>query len=151
MMCNQTEMYLSEISPTRLRSNMSVVFCASVHVGVLLSFALGPCLTISSATVVYLAVVLLLAIAYLSGAPETPFWLLRQSRSDEALESLKKLRGRNDVHDELRKIAEFVDESIVSDKRDGLLKRLKRVMVDSASRRAIMLVILLTTGEFFIR
>lgn len=146
MMCHQTEMYLSEVSPSRLRSSMSVVFCACVHLGVLMSFGIGPSLTVSSATVVYLAVVLVLAAIYLGAAPETPFWLLRQGRADEALESLRSLRARRDVHHEFRAIGEFVERSVVAGKSDGLLVGLGRVLKDAASRRAILLVVLLTTG-----
>lgn len=149
MITHQTEMYLSEISPRWLRSNMSVIFCASVHVGILLSFTIGPILTISSATGVYMTVVLMFATLFLTVAPETPFWLIRQARTDEALASLRKLRGRPDVHDELDSIVEFAKMSLVAEKTNGVWQSFRRVLADTASRRAILLVVLLTTGELW--
>lgn len=147
MICHQSEMYLSEIVPQRLRSSMSVAFCACVHVGVLVSFGIGPYLSISSATAVYLMIVLTLAGVYLGIAPETPFWLVRRGEIHEALESLRKLRGTNDVHDEFEGVVEFVENSIVASKSDGFWTGFTRVVTDAANRRAILLVVLLTTGE----
>ncbi|XP_001605654.1 facilitated trehalose transporter Tret1 [Nasonia vitripennis] len=149
MITHQTEMYLSEISPRRLRSNMSVMFCANVHVGILLSFTIGPTLTISSATGIYITLVLMYATLFLTIAPETPFWLIRQGRTDEGLTNLRKLRNRPDVHDEFDSIVEFTKMSLVAKKTDGAWQNFTRVFADRASRRAILLVVLLTTGQQF--
>ena len=149
MICHQTEMYLSEVSPNRMRGRMSVVFCACVHIGVLLSFGVGPMLTVSSASGLYLVLVLLLAALYLAAAPETPFWLVKRARLEEALDSLRALRGHKDVHEEFEAIVEFVEKSTVATKSDGCLVTLARVFGSVANRKALLLVVLLTTGLFF--
>lgn len=148
MMCHQTEMYLSEVTRMHWRPRMSVLFCASIHFGVLVSFVVGPVMTLNAAPPsLYMPVVLALSFLFLFAAPETPYWLVRKDRVDEALKSLRELRGHADVHQEFQEIVDFVYKSqCITSKQADFCSRIGKILSGRANRRGLVLVIIMTTG-----
>ena len=89
-----TGVFLNEISTVRLRGPVSGCNMTSNVIGMLCYTALCIVLPIQWLSLT-LAANSLLAFLLLLLLPESPQWLLRHDRVDEAKESLKRLRGKN--------------------------------------------------------
>ena len=89
-----TGVFLNEISTVKLRGPVSGCNMTSNVVGILCYTALCIVLPIQWLSLA-LAANSLLVIFMLLLLPESPQWLLRHDREDEAKESLRRLRGKN--------------------------------------------------------
>lgn len=103
--------YLSELAPSRLRGAMSSLNQIFIVLGILIAFLVDYFLSSSGnwramlAGALVPAVILLLGLNFL---PETPRWLLRLGREDDARAVLVSSHGTRDVDAELSSIREVV-------------------------------------------
>jgi sugar porter (SP) family MFS transporter len=103
--------YLSELAPSRLRGAMSALNQIFIVLGILIAFLVDYFLNSSGnwramlAGALVPAVILLLGLNFL---PETPRWLLKLGREDEARAVLVSSHGTQDVDTELSSIREVV-------------------------------------------
>lgn len=107
-------MYIAEIAPARLRGRLVAVNQLNVVVGILLAFVSNYLLAqVIAGPVAWRwmlgveAVPAALFFGLLFGIPESPRWLMRQERRDDARRVLEAL-GEPDVEGELEKIAASV-------------------------------------------
>jgi sugar porter (SP) family MFS transporter len=103
--------YLSELAPSRLRGAMSALNQIFIVLGILIAFLVDYFLKDSANWRAMLAGALVPAIILVIGLnflPETPRWLLRLGREEEAREVLVSSHGTNDVDAELASIREVV-------------------------------------------
>lgn len=104
--------YVAEISPTRLRGALGCIFQLAITLGILVVFVLGIPIT-NWRTLAWIGALLpgALFVATIF-TPRTPRWLLSKNKTDEALKSLRILRGRDaDVDIELEEIQRSIKDS----------------------------------------
>ncbi|GIY61048.1 facilitated trehalose transporter Tret1 [Caerostris darwini] len=98
--------YIVEIAPTEIRGFLTSGFQVAFSVGVFLVICLGAVLrwswlAISGAVLTTIAVCLMVIM------PESPAWLVQESRIGEAMNGLKFLKGKNaDLKKELQEISD---------------------------------------------
>lgn len=103
-------MYLGEIASPIIRGSLAIILTLMSKSGVLLAYSIGPFVSFQALAYISLTPCILFLIATL-WLPETPYFLLGKNRSEEALVSLKKLRGHENVHNELERMSLAVQKS----------------------------------------
>ncbi|XP_035211572.1 facilitated trehalose transporter Tret1-2 homolog [Stegodyphus dumicola] len=105
--CNvAVPVYVLEIATTQTRGLLTSGFTIAAGLGILITMGLGAVLRWSWLAV-SAAVIITCAVCLMYFVPESPAWLVSQSRSLAAEKALKKLRGKkSDYKTELREISE---------------------------------------------
>lgn len=86
------QVFLGEVAEPRMRGLLSSIPYVSYSTGILMVYALGA--TVHWQTVAWLATILpLLSLASFTLLPESPVWLVRNNREEEAGKALTWLRG----------------------------------------------------------
>jgi hypothetical protein len=86
------QVFLGEVAEPRMRGLLSSIPYVSYSVGILMVYALGA--TLHWQKVAWLATILpLLSLLSFSLLPESPVWLVRNNRVEEAGKALNWLRG----------------------------------------------------------
>ncbi|GFT29059.1 facilitated trehalose transporter Tret1 [Nephila pilipes] len=109
--CVAVPAYVVEIAPTEIRGLLTSGFQFAFGTGVFLIISLGAVLrwswlAISGAVITTCAVCLMVMM------PESPAWLVRESRTEEAIRSIRFLKGRHsDVMKEIKDIRDNLVQS----------------------------------------
>ncbi|GFS31504.1 facilitated trehalose transporter Tret1 [Trichonephila inaurata madagascariensis] len=109
--CVAVPTYIVEIAPTEIRGLLTSGFQLAFGMGVFIVITLGAVLrwswlAISGAVFTTCAVCLIVIM------PESPPWLIRKSRTDEALRGIKFLKGKHsDVMKEIRDITDNLEQN----------------------------------------
>ncbi|GFV77273.1 facilitated trehalose transporter Tret1 [Trichonephila clavipes] len=117
--CVAVPAYIVEIAPTEIRGLLTSGFQLAFGVGVFVVISLGAVLrwswlAISGAVITTCAACLIVMM------PESPPWLIREARIDEALNGLKFLKGKNfDVEKEVKDIT----DNLKQNKSDSISKK----------------------------
>lgn len=85
-------MVLEEISEPRLAAILTATKCVSHSLGILLVYILGAVMQWNTASGVVAALPLLSIVAFVQ-LPESPVWLVKSNRIQEAEKALRRLRG----------------------------------------------------------
>lgn len=102
--------YLGEIASHRIRGSLLVMCSLMLQVGVLLAYSVAPFISFHALALFGLFPVAIFSLtAY--WLPETPYYLIMKSEETLALACLKKLRGHDEVQDELQKIIYVVQNT----------------------------------------
>lgn len=137
--------YLSELAPARLRGAMGSLNQIFIVLGILIAFLVSYGLGSSSnwramfAGAIVPAVVLFFGLIAL---PETPRWLLKNGRADEARSVLVSSHGTADIDDEISRIREVIRLDTV---RKGRIRDLWAPWV----RPMLIVAMLLAIGQQF--
>lgn len=103
-------MFVAELSPPQVRGRLVLAFQVAIGIGILTATIMGASQQLDWRWMIGIASVPAAAFLLLMlRAPESPRWLIKVDRKDEARESLQRVRGRDDVEDELREV-EAVEE-----------------------------------------
>lgn len=147
MCCDQSESYIAELAPSKIRGRLCASCSVSVHLGLVLSFAIGPYLSITSTAIIYMGICILYLIIFFTLAPETPFWYAKRGDHEKSRNCLRRLRRTNDIGREYEEILHFVAKDTISFKPNiSTWEKLKRILSRIENRKAVLIVILLTTG-----
>lgn len=109
MIYNVVPVYMGEIASPKIRGQLSSLSPVAAVLGFLLIYTLGaylPLNTSSFITILCPAVVLLAS----PWIPESPYYYLMKGKTKEARESLRFLRGKEDVTDEVDRMFKAVEE-----------------------------------------
>lgn len=101
--CNAVPIYLGEIASPKVRGLLTSLFPVSAVLGIFLIFIFGAFLSLNTASLVSLPVPVLFIFTFLF-MPESPYFHLMKGNEKMAVESLKALRGQEDVTDEFNRI-----------------------------------------------
>jgi MFS transporter, SP family, sugar:H+ symporter len=134
-------LYLSEMAPTRIRGALSSLNQLMIVTGILAAYIVNYTLADAEAwrwmfaAAFFPASLLLVGMIFM---PETPRWLVKHDRTDDAREVLRRVRGESDVEDELEEIRR-IDE--MEEAEGGDLRELLRTWVRPALVVAIGLAV----------
>lgn len=102
-------MYLGEIAEPKTRGLLASVCPVSIVFGILLINILGSFLPLD--TVAFISIIFpVLLLLIFSWMPESPYFYLMRGKVKEARQSLQKLRGCDDVTEELNRISTAIKE-----------------------------------------
>jgi MFS family permease len=104
-------MFVAELSPPQIRGRIVLTFQVAIGVGILVATIVGATQLLAWRWMIGLAaapaaVLLLLMLR----SPESPRWLVKVDRVDEARDSLRRVRGEDNVEAELREIIAVEEE-----------------------------------------
>ncbi|XP_018325630.1 facilitated trehalose transporter Tret1-like [Agrilus planipennis] len=102
--------YVSETAQKDIRGALSTFAELLLAVGVTIAYVLGFVVSAKVTAIVLAIFPIIFAIVFMT-QPETPYYLLKRNRDDEASRSLQRLRGRlYDTSDELKQIRSDIEE-----------------------------------------
>ena len=115
------------------------------NIGILLTFAIAPYLSLSSMAGAFLAVSVAFVVTFWF-MPESPYFLAMSNRTDEAEEVLEKIRGKTDVSEELQAI---VDSLSRREKESANGKGLRNMFASRANLKALVSIAMFSTIQYF--
>src|SRR5262249_43949604 len=108
--------YISEVSPAEARGWLVSLFQLAVTVGILLAYVVAYAGAADAAWRMMLGLAVVPAVVFglaMMFLPESPRWLAKRNRLEEAKAILARVRGRSDVGRELSDIqASLADETV---------------------------------------
>ena len=104
-------MFVAELSPPQVRGRLVLAFQVAIGIGILTATIVGASQQLSWRWMIGLAAVPAAVLLLLMlRAPESPRWLVKGDRVDEARSSLRRIRGEDDVEAELREVVAVEEE-----------------------------------------
>lgn len=135
-------MYLCEIADPRIRgvlgSSLSVAFIG----GILLINCYGSYVSIYTGALISISIPLLFILTF-TFMPESPYYFLMRSRNEDAKKTLKRLRMKEDVEDELDRLSKDVQRQI---SQPG---RIKDLFMNATNRKAFFIILGLRTIQVY--
>ncbi len=107
-------MYLSEVSPPRIRGAVVFLFQLAITVGLMSAFVVNYLFAAIESWRWMFAVAIVPSLVLgltMMTLPDSPRWLVLRGREDEAETNLQRLRGRSDIAGELSDIKESVSRT----------------------------------------
>jgi sugar porter (SP) family MFS transporter len=104
-------MFVAELSPPEIRGRLVLAFQVAIGVGILTATIAGASQLLDWRLMIGLAAVpAALLFLLMLPAPESPRWLVKVNRLDDARSSLQRVRGVDDVDEELQEIEDVEEE-----------------------------------------
>lgn len=103
-------MYLGEIGSDKIRGSISIILGVMGKTGIFFMYAVGPFVTIFTMAWIQLIPLAIFLLIFF-WLPESPYYLLGKNRRNDALNSLCRLRGHENVEDELSRMDALVKRS----------------------------------------
>ncbi|KAF6217207.1 hypothetical protein GE061_001561 [Apolygus lucorum] len=126
--------YLGEIAEPRVRGSLSTFFAIMTYVGVLFEYVVGPFVSYDNLAITSGMFCIIFYVTF-TFMPETPYYLVKMNKSEEAREALFWLRGDTpDVDVELKKIENAVAQQMAN---KGTIKDL---FATKANKKAVITV-----------
>ncbi|XP_063975008.1 facilitated trehalose transporter Tret1-like [Diachasmimorpha longicaudata] len=137
-------LYITEIASVDIRGQLGSFFLFSVKIGLLSSYILGSVLSYH----VFAMCCLLIPICHFGGLlvlPETPVYLIRKIRIEEATRSLMWLRGNDKpaVELEINRLRASVDDKIDIAKSANI----RDIFTDRGNFKALVIAVMLAIGQ----
>jgi SP family galactose:H+ symporter-like MFS transporter len=102
-----TPLYISEISPSRMRGSLVSLNQLAITIGIVVSYLVDFSLSAFQGWRYMLGLAAIPAVILGLGMiplPDTPRWLINHNEPDNARKVLKRIRGKDDVEDEVNEI-----------------------------------------------
>lgn len=132
-------MYIGEIAQKEIRGALGSFFQLMVTIGILFVYAVGYDLNVFTFSIICGVLPLVFAVAFVF-MPESPLYLISKNRSEDAIKSLKWLRGEHyDFSDELNELQSQHDADINN----------KISIMDALKRRATVKALVIIVGLMF--
>ncbi|CAB3240413.1 unnamed protein product [Arctia plantaginis] len=104
-------MYLGEIASDNVRGAMATLITVMSKFGILSQYCIGPFVSMLSLASFNIAIPILFVVTF-STMPESPYYYIKSERREDAEVSLRKLRGKNYVREELESMTNLVTENM---------------------------------------
>ncbi|KAG8037751.1 hypothetical protein G9C98_005962 [Cotesia typhae] len=137
-------LYVAEISGDSIRGQLGSLMVFSVNIGILLGFILGAVLSYQLFAIVALIVPLVFLGSFVF-VPDTPVYLVRKERIDDAIKSLMWLKNddKSAADRELLRLQSLVKENSDVSKAVGL----RDLIRDKATIKGLVIAIALLSGQ----
>ncbi|XP_050296261.1 facilitated trehalose transporter Tret1-like [Anthonomus grandis grandis] len=135
--------FIGEIAEDNIRGALGLFPGTATYLGNLYSYVIGPYVTMTWFSVALLVPLVAFFVAFGYFVPDSPYDLLMKNHADKAKESLRRLRGRDDIDGELSIIKATI-ESRMSEK-----IRPMDILRDYETRKALMYCIILMIIQQF--
>lgn len=132
-----TPIYLGEIAPDEFRSSIGLFMTVVNNIGILWIYAIGTFVELWVSSLLCIAPIIIYLIFY-KYVPESPYFLLKRKKNEEAKSILKKLR-KGDVEEEFS----IMEKSVIE---VSFKESCKELFTDIRHRRALMI----SVGTFFV-
>jgi sugar porter (SP) family MFS transporter len=104
-------MFVAELSPPQIRGRLVLAFQVAIGVGILTATITGASQLLDWRWMIGLAAIpATLLLLLMLPAPESPRWLVKVERVDDARSNLQRVRGVDDVEEELEGIEDVEEE-----------------------------------------
>lgn len=104
-------MFVAELSPPQVRGRLVLAFQVAIGVGILTATIVGASQLLDWRWMIGIASVpAALLLVLMLRAPESPRWLVKVDRNDDARINLRRVRGVEEVEDELHAIEEVEEQ-----------------------------------------
>ena len=104
-------MFVAELSPPQIRGRLVLAFQVAIGIGILTATIAGASQLLDWRWMIGLAALpAALLLLLMLPAPESPRWLVKVNRDEEARSNLRRVRGEDDVEAELRDIMEVEEQ-----------------------------------------
>ncbi|KAJ8911433.1 hypothetical protein NQ315_005966 [Exocentrus adspersus] len=108
--CVAAPIYTSEIAEKEIRGTLGSFFQLLLTVGILLSYIIGAYMSPRDVSIVCAVIPIIFAVVFFF-QPETPVYYMKNNKPDEALSSLRRLRGSSyNSENEIKEIKEALDQ-----------------------------------------
>ncbi|CAG4979439.1 unnamed protein product [Parnassius apollo] len=104
-------MYLGEIASNEVRGAMTTLITVMSKFGILSQYCIGPYVSMLGLASFNIAIPILFVVTF-SAMPESPYYYLKSGQQNLAELSLKKLRGRGFMREELECMTHLVNENM---------------------------------------
>ncbi|XP_026731345.1 facilitated trehalose transporter Tret1-like [Trichoplusia ni] len=104
-------MYLGEIASDDVRGAMATLITVMSKAGILSQYCIGPYVSMLGLASFNIAIPILFVVTF-STMPESPYFYIKSGQRQEAESSLKKLRGKAYVREELESMNSLVTENM---------------------------------------
>ncbi|XP_038208197.1 facilitated trehalose transporter Tret1-like [Zerene cesonia] len=104
-------MYLGEIASNEVRGAMATLITVMSKFGILSQYCIGPYVSMLGLASFNIAIPILFVVTF-SAMPESPYYYLKSGQNNLAEKSLKKLRGRDYMLEELESMTHLVNENM---------------------------------------
>ncbi|XP_053616284.1 facilitated trehalose transporter Tret1-like [Plodia interpunctella] len=104
-------MYLGEIASDEVRGSMATLITVMSKFGILSQYCIGPYVSMMGLASFNIAIPILFVVTF-SAMPESPYYFIKSGRNAEAEMSLKKLRGKDYIIEELDSMTTLVNENM---------------------------------------
>ena len=128
-------MFVAELSPPQIRGRIVLTFQVAIGVGILVATIVGATQLLDWRWMIGLAAVpAALLFLLMLPAPESPRWLVKVDRIDEARSNLQRVRGVDDVEEEIGEI-----EAVEEERRQASARGWKGLLTQRWVRPAIIM------------
>lgn len=107
--------YVGEISPTNIRGILTSTLTLTAKFGLFFEWIIGPFLSVRDLALVSSSIPILFFFVSLISLPESPYYLIRCGRNQQAVTSLMQLRGTTDVSKEIEMIEKSIKYDLAND------------------------------------
>ncbi|XP_018327902.1 facilitated trehalose transporter Tret1 [Agrilus planipennis] len=135
-------MYIGEIADKRIRGFLGSMIVIMMMLGILIIYVVAPYVSLAISSSVGAAIVTFQLMTF-SFMPESPYYLIVKGKHRKALQSLQRLRARDDVHKELEEIRLAVERQQSEKGRPIDLLKIK------SNRKALLIVTSLNAFQHF--
>lgn len=104
-------MYLGEIASDNVRGAMATLITVMSKFGILSQYCIGPYVSMLGLASFNIAIPILFVVTF-STMAESPYYYIKSDQRQEAEASLRKLRGKNYVREELESMTSLVTENM---------------------------------------
>ncbi|XP_046959820.1 facilitated trehalose transporter Tret1-like [Vanessa cardui] len=125
-------MYLGEIASNEVRGAMATLITVMSKFGILSQYCIGPYVSMLGLASFNIAIPILFVVTF-STMPESPYYYIKTGDTNRAERSLKQLRGRYYMNEELDSMSHLVNENM-KDK-----SRWKDLFIVSGNRKGLIL------------
>ncbi|CAG9834667.1 unnamed protein product [Diabrotica balteata] len=135
-------MYIAEIADKRIRGFLAGIIYVMMLLGILVIYAVAPYVPFYVPSIIGSVLVIIQLVSF-PFVPDSPYYLIAKGEKEKAKRHLQRLRGREDVDQELKEITDAINRQ---EKEKG---RPKDLILIASNRKAVIIMVVLNAAQHF--